>query len=108
MSTAVAAVRVHPDKYEKEFDTIVAVVTQYINKRAPTLSLKVASVGQTRPAKWQKTSTRHGTFKGKIELKKHSKKEYDPMSSEQHQQLHELQKNTRLIMVRRPQKAAEH
>ena len=53
MSTAVATVRAHPDKYEKDFNTIVAFLTQYINKRPLIQNVKVASVGQTRPAKWQ-------------------------------------------------------
>ena len=66
LSTAVAAVRTHPDKYEKDFDAIVTFVTQYIDKRAPTQSVNVATISQSRPAKKQKTSTTHGTFKGKI------------------------------------------
>ena len=72
LSTGVTAVRVHPDKYEKDFNTVVAILTQYIDKKAPTLSVKVASDTQIRPAKWQKTSTSHGTLKGKIELEKYS------------------------------------
>ena len=36
-STAVVAVRVHPEKYEKDFDAVVSFITQYINKRAPKL-----------------------------------------------------------------------
>ena len=51
MYTAIATIRAHPDKYEKDFDAAVAFLTQYVNKRAPTLSVKVVSVGQTRPAK---------------------------------------------------------
>ena len=51
MSTAVAAVRAHPDKYEKDFDAVVAFLTQYIDKRAPTPSVNVAFVTQIRPAK---------------------------------------------------------
>ena len=43
LSTAVATVRAHPDKYEKEFNTVVAFLTQYIYKKAPTPSVKVAS-----------------------------------------------------------------
>ena len=80
MSTAVAAVRAHPDQYEKDFDAVVTFLSQYINKRALTPSMKVASAGQGRPSKWQKTSTNHGTFKGKIDLKKYSRVEYDSMS----------------------------
>ena len=72
MSTAVATVRAHPDKYKKDFDAVVAFLTQYIDKKAPTPSVKVASVTQTRHAKWQKTSTSLGTFKGKIKLKMYS------------------------------------
>ena len=61
------------------------------------MSAKVASVMQTRPAKWQKINTSHGTFKGKIELKKYSREEYDSKSMVQHQQLYKLQKKARLI-----------
>ena len=63
LSTAVATVRVHPDKYEKDFDAVVTFFTQYINKRAPILSAKVASLTQTSPSKQQKTSITCGTFK---------------------------------------------
>ena len=75
LSTAVATVRAHPDKYEKDFDAIATFFTQYIDKRAPTLSVEVASISQTRPAKQQKTDAAHGTFKEKIELKNYSRKE---------------------------------
>ena len=44
LSTAVAAVRIHPDKYKKDFNAVVAFLTQYINKRSPTPSVKVASI----------------------------------------------------------------
>ena len=66
--TAVTAVRVHSDKYKKDFDAAVAFLTQYINQTAPTASVKVASITQNRPAKQQKTSASCGTFKEKIEL----------------------------------------
>ena len=46
LSTAVATIRAHPDKYDKDFDAVVAFLTQYIDKRAPTPSMKVASVSQ--------------------------------------------------------------
>ena len=59
--------------------------------------MKVASVGQTRPVKQQKTSTNHGTFKEKIELKKYSREEYDSMSVAQHQQHYKLWKKAGLI-----------
>ena len=62
-----------------------------------TLSVKVASVGQNRPTKWQKTSITHGTFQGKIESKKFSREEYHSMLMAQHQQLHELWKKARLL-----------
>ena len=88
LSTAVTAVRAHADKYEKDFNAGVAFLTQYINKKAPTLSVNIASVAQTRPAKWQKTTTTHGTSKGKIELKKYSREEEDSMSMAQHKQLY--------------------
>ena len=57
LSIVVAAVMVNPDKYEKEFDLVLPSLAQYINKRKPTLIMKVASAGQTRPDKRQKTST---------------------------------------------------
>ena len=79
-STAVATVRVHLDKYEKDFNAIVTFLTQYIDKRQFTTSAKVASVTQTTPAKQKKTSAVHGTLKGKIKLKKYSSEEYDLMS----------------------------
>ena len=86
MSTAVAAVRAHPDKYKKDFDAVVAFLTQYIDMKAPTASVKVAFVTQIRPAKRQKNSTSRGMFSGKIELKKYSREEYGSMSAAQHQQ----------------------
>ena len=62
LSTEVTSVR-HPDKYKKDLDTVVAFLTKYIDKRAPTPSVKVAYVGQTRPVKQQKTSISCGTIK---------------------------------------------
>ena len=97
MSTAVATAMAHPDKYKKDFDTIVAILTQYIDKRVPTPSVMVAYVGHSRPAKRQKTSATCGTFKGKIELKKYSREKCDSMSMEQHLLLHDLLKEARLI-----------
>ena len=47
MSTAVATVRAHPDRYEKDFEAVIAFLTQYIDKKALTPSMKVASVTQT-------------------------------------------------------------
>ena len=70
MSSAVSSVRVHPDKYKKDFNAVVSILTPYIDKRAPTPSVKVASVAQTSPARQQKTSATHSTFKGRINLKK--------------------------------------
>ena len=59
--------------------------------------MKVASVRQSIPAKWQKTSATHSTFKGKVKLKKYLKEEYDLMSMAKCQQLYEIQKKARLI-----------
>ena len=70
MSTAVAAVRAHPDRYEKNFKAVVAFLFQYIDRKAPTPRVKVVSVNQTRPAKRQMTSASCGIFNGKIELRK--------------------------------------
>ena len=106
-STAVATVRLHPDKYEKDFDAVVTFLTQHINKKALTLSVKVASVGKTRPAKWQKTSANCSTFEGKIELMKYSREEYDSISMAPCQQLYELQKNASLMKGKKTQKAAQ-
>ena len=51
LSIAVAAVRAHPDRYEKDFDAVITFLSQYIDRKTPTLSVKVASITQTRPAK---------------------------------------------------------
>ena len=64
LSTAVAAVRENPDKYENDFDAVIAFLTQYIYKKATKTSVKVASITQTRPAKRWKTSTSCSTFEG--------------------------------------------
>ena len=92
MSTAVATVRAHPDKYENDFDEVVTFLIQNINKRAPTLSVTVASVRQTKTTSPQKISTSCGNFKKYIELKKYFREEYDSMAMAQCQQLYELQK----------------
>ena len=97
LSTAVAAVRVHSDKYENYFDPVVTFLTHYINKRSTTPSLKVSSVMQTRPTNWQMINAGHCTFKGKIELKKNSQEEYDSLIMAQHQQLHEFWKKDGFI-----------
>ena len=76
--------------YRKDFDAVVTFLTHYINKRAPTPSVKVASVSQNRPGKWQKTGTSHDTFKEKIELRKYCKKVYISLLMAQHQLLYEL------------------
>ena len=55
LSTAVVAVRAHPERYEKDFDTVVFFLSQYIDRKAPPPSVKVSSVTQTRHAKRQKT-----------------------------------------------------
>ena len=64
---AVITVRVHSDKYKRDVDAVDAFLTQYIGKRASMLNVKIVSVSQTRPAKWQNSSANSGTFKGKIE-----------------------------------------
>ena len=53
------------------------------------MSVKVASIPQARPSKWQMISTVHGTLKGKIELKKYAKEECVTMLP-QRQKLYEL------------------
>ena len=74
LSTAVVTGRVHQNKYKREFDRVVAFLTQYINKRTPLTNIKVVFVGQIRPAKRQMTSASNGMFKGKFKLKKYSRK----------------------------------
>ena len=69
----------------------------YIDKKAITPSVEVASVTQTRPAKRQKTNASCGTFRAKIELKKYSREEYDLMVAAQCQQLYMLWKKAELI-----------
>ena len=39
LSIAVTTDKAHQDKYKKDFDAIVAFLTQYIDKRAPTPSM---------------------------------------------------------------------
>ena len=78
------------DKYEKNFNAIVVILIQYIDKQGPTSSVNVAVIAQTWPAKIQKISPAHGTFKGKIELKS-TREENNLMSRAQQQQLYELE-----------------
>ena len=77
--TAATTARVHSDKYEKDNNAVVTFLTQYIERRGPSPSVKLTYVAQARPAKWQKTSTSPGTFSGNIELKKYSREEFDSM-----------------------------
>ena len=49
MSSSVAAVREYPNMYKKDFDAVVAYLSQYIDKKAPTPCVKAASVEQKRP-----------------------------------------------------------
>ena len=70
---------------EKLSTAVVTFLTQYMDKRAPTLSVNIASVGQTRPAKRQKNRATYGL--SKIEFKKYSREEYSLMSTAQCQQL---------------------
>ena len=97
MSTAIATVRAHPDKYKKDFNAVITFLTQYIGKRVPTLSVMVAPFMQTRPVKQQNTKASLGTFKRKIRLKKYPREEYDSMLMAQHQQLYEHWKKAGLI-----------
>ena len=84
---AVATVKLHPDKSKEDFNAVVTFLSQCNDKKASPPSVKAASVGENKPTKWQKTSTTHGTFEGKIEWKKYSREEYDLMSMAQYQQL---------------------
>ena len=106
MSTAVATERAHPEKYEKNFNAVVAVLTQYIDKRASTPSVRAASVTKTRYARQQKTSASCGTFKGKIDLKKYSREEFNLMSAAQCKQLYELQKKAGLVKGKKTQESS--
>ena len=82
MFIAIAVCRKSPDRYQKDFDACFAYLSQYVEKNRPMTGIKVVSVAQPRPAKWQCTET-NGTFKGKVELHKYSKDEYPSMSSAQ-------------------------
>ena len=68
--------------------------------------MKVASVIQTRSAKRQKTSASCSTVRGKIELKKYSREEYESMSAAQCQQLYKLQKRAGLIKGKKTPKSS--
>ena len=85
LSIVVAILRAYLGMHEKDFNAVVTFLTQYINKRAPTMSVKVASVGQTMPTKRQKTNVSSGTFKRKIYLKKNFRQEYNSMSTAHYQ-----------------------
>ena len=62
---------------ECDKSSIVTFLTKYNDKRESILSVKVASVSQTRSTKWQKISTNQGTFNGNVELKKYTMEEND-------------------------------
>ena len=81
--TAVTTVRLHPAKYEKDVDAVVAFLIQYIDKSRPTPSVTIASVTQTRPAKKEMTRAVCGTFKGSIEFRKYTIEKYGSMSMAQ-------------------------
>ena len=63
LSKAVTTVQAHPDKFDKDVDIVVTILTQYINKNELTPSVKVAFAAQTRSAKQQMTSPSHVTYK---------------------------------------------
>ena len=44
MPTAVVTIRAHLDKYEKDFDAVVAFLMHYVNKQGPTPSIMAALV----------------------------------------------------------------
>ena len=46
MSIAVIAVRVRPNKNKKDFDAVVTLLTQYIEKKEPAQNVKVALIAQ--------------------------------------------------------------
>ena len=68
------------------------------------MSVKVSSVGPTRPANLHMTNANFWTFERKIELKMYSMEEYDSMSMAQHQQLYKLWIIARLIKRKRTPK----
>ena len=72
-------VRADPDKYEKDFDAVVAFLTQYIGKKATMPSVKVAVVGQNRLPSGRRPVLPVALLK-KVELKKYSREKYDSMS----------------------------
>ena len=50
MSTAVAAVRAHLDRYENNFGEAVDFHSQYVDEQGPTISFMVESLNQNIPA----------------------------------------------------------
>ena len=54
--TMFATVMAHPVNNERNFDAVIAYLSQFIKKQGPTLSIMVASITQTRPKKRLKTS----------------------------------------------------
>ena len=93
--TAVITVKVDPVKYEKDFNAVAPSLTLYIDKRAQTISVNVASVVQPDMLRGRRPALHMAPSK-MIELKKYSQEEYDSMSTAQHQQCYELQKNAGL------------
>ena len=51
MPTTVITVNAHPDRYEKNFDTVVVYLSQYLKKQGPSLSVKVVSTTKVKPTK---------------------------------------------------------
>ena len=47
ISIAIFAVKAYPDKYEKNFDAVVAYLSQYVEKGGLTMSVIVVSITQS-------------------------------------------------------------
>ena len=63
------------EQFKKVGEVLPGILSEYIDNRWPTLSIKIAPIAQTRPAKQQKTGIVHGRFIGKVELTNYSREE---------------------------------
>ena len=50
MLTAGTTVKAHLDKYEKDFDEVIANLSQHVEKHGPTKSAEIASIALSRLA----------------------------------------------------------
>ena len=96
--------KAHPDKYDKNFDALLACLFQHVEKQGPMMNAKVASVSWLRLVKRQKISQAHRTIRRGIELTKYSKSR---AQCRWHRSRRYLSSGImlNLLMVRRPKRA---